>query len=77
MTMTVSKSEFRPRALEFFNQVQRTGQPLIITERGKPVLRVSPVVDDPERYLAPLRGSVLSYDAPMEPVAEAEWEAMR
>ena len=45
MTMvmqTVSKSQFKARALEFFREVERTGQDLVITDRGKPVLKLTP-----------------------------------
>src|SRR6185503_517101 len=39
---TVSKSGFKARALEFFRQVEKSRQPVIITDRGKPVLKVVP-----------------------------------
>ena len=77
MTQSVSKSRFKPRALEFFRQVQETGEELVITERGKPVLKIVPYRFDPEVALVALRGSVLRYDDPTEPVAEEEWEALK
>ncbi len=77
MTRMVSKSRFKPKALEYFRSVQQTGQPLVITEHGKPVLKIvsyTAPLDDP---LAALRGSVLRYDEPEEPVDTEEWEALR
>ncbi len=68
METTVSKSQFKPRALEYFRQVQRTGRDLIITEHGKPVLKIVPYSLDPAEALRSLRGSVLRYDDPTEPV---------
>ena len=39
MPTTVSKSRFKAKALELFRQVERTGKPIIITDRGTPVLK--------------------------------------
>ncbi len=73
----VSKSRFKAKALEYFRWVEETGQPLIITDRGRPVLRVTPYRDDLTRSLALLRGSVIRYEDPTEPVAPREWEALK
>lgn len=74
---TVSKSQFKPRALEYFREVQRTGRELVITEHGKPVVKIVPYRYDPEEALAVLRGSVVRYEDPTAPVAEDEWEALQ
>lgn len=73
----VSKSEFKARALEYFRRVEKTGEPLVITDRGRPVLKIIPYLEDPEAALRALRGSVLAYDRPFEPVDLEEWEALR
>ena len=74
---TVSKSRFKSRALEYFRQIEKSGKPLIITDRGKPVLRVAPFSEDPEETLRELRNSVLEYKNPTEPVGESDWETLR
>lgn len=74
---TVSKSQFKPRSLEYFRGVEKTGEELVITDRGKPVLKVVPYVADQEACFVGLRKSVLRYDDPLEPVAVAEWEALK
>lgn len=74
MEGSVSKSKFKPRALEYFRQVEHTGRPLLITDHGRPVLKVVPYEESTEEVLRRLRGSVLRYDDPTEPVG-AEWEA--
>ena len=76
MTQTVSKSRFKARALELFRQVERTGGELIITDRGRPVLKVVPYAAEPARLLSELRESVVRYDDPEEPVAPEAWEAL-
>jgi len=75
MSTTVSKSRFKARALELFRQVERTGQPIIITDRGTPVLKVTPYREDPEAAVRLLRESVIKYDAPTKPVGEDDWES--
>ncbi|PYR98748.1 MAG: hypothetical protein DMG16_20150 [Acidobacteria bacterium] len=39
---TISKSRFKSHALEYFQQVEQSRKRLIITHRGKPVLKVVP-----------------------------------
>ncbi len=73
----VSKSQFKPHALELFRRVQKTQKALIITERGKPVLKIVPFREDPQEGLRALRGSVLKYDRPTDPVALEDWESLR
>ncbi len=74
----ISKSRFKPRALEYFRMVQETRQELIITERGHPVVKVVPYSEhDPLAALKELRGSVLEFRDPLEPVGEDDWEALK
>lgn len=72
---TVSKSRFKAHALELFRQVERTGKPIIITDRGTPVLTLAPYKPDPEASLRLLRESVVKYHAPTKPVDEEDWES--
>jgi len=73
----VSKSRFKPKALEYFRQVQKSGKPLVITDRGKPVLKIVPYSEDPQEALKTLRNTVVKYDDPMEPVGVDDWEALQ
>ena len=74
MPTSVSKSRFKSRALELLRQVERTGRPIIITDRGTPVLKVMPYREDPNAALSVLRGSVVNYEGPTMPVGE-DWGA--
>ncbi|MDA0311973.1 MAG: type II toxin-antitoxin system prevent-host-death family antitoxin [Gemmatimonadetes bacterium] len=76
MIDTVSKTRFKARALEYFREVERTGLELIITDRGRPVVKLVPFVVEPGRALLALRESVVRYDAPTEPVEEEAWESL-
>ena len=77
MPETVSKSRFKPQALKYFREIQEKGQDLIITDHGKPVLKISPLLNKPQTVLAELRNSVLRYDDPMEPVALDDWDVLK
>ncbi len=74
----VSKSHFKAHALELFRQVEASGHPLVVTDHGRPTVEVRPYrpavpTADP---LEQLRGSVLRFDEPFEPVGENDWEAL-
>ena len=73
----VSKSRFKSKALEYFRQVEKSGKPLIITDRGKPVLKVAPFSEDPEEALKELRNSVVKFKYPTRPVGDSDWEDLR
>ncbi len=77
MSRMVSKSQFKPKALNYFRQVEQSGKEIVITDRGKPVLKLVPYTEKPEAWLKPLRGSVRKYLKPTEPVTAEEWEALR
>ena len=74
---TISKSQFKSRALEYFRQVEQSRKPLIITDRGKPVLKVVPFSEGSEEILKELRNSVITYEDPTKPVGESDWGALR
>lgn len=76
MPKTVSKSQFTSRALAYLREVEVTGEALILTNRGRPVLRVKPY-SPAEQGLAALRGCVIRYDDATEPVVVDGWEVGR
>ncbi len=77
MEHIVSKSQFKPRSLEYFRLIEESGETMIITDRGKPVLKVMPYTDNSEDRLKVLRNSVLQYDDPTQPVALEDWKALQ
>lgn len=76
MSRQVSKSQFKPKSLEYFRRIEQTGEELVITDHGRPVLKVVPYVDDPETAFRGLRHTVLKFDNPLEPVGVEDWEAL-
>ena len=41
--MVISKGKLKAKMLEYFREVERTGEPLIVTDYGRKVLEVRPV----------------------------------
>jgi antitoxin (DNA-binding transcriptional repressor) of toxin-antitoxin stability system len=74
---SVSKSQFKAKALELFRQVEASGEPLVVTDHGQPRLEVRPYRASTRTPLELLRGSVLRYEAPTAPVADDEWSALQ
>lgn len=59
----VSKTKFKAQALQYFRQVERTGQEVVITDRGRPVLRLVPYeTRSSEDVLESLRGTRKTID---------------
>ena len=77
MEELISKSKFKPNALKYFREVQQKGKTLIITDRGKPVVKIIPYSEDPSEALKALRNTVIKYEAPTAPVGLNDWEALK
>jgi len=75
----VSKSQFKAHALELFRAIEASGESLVVTDHGRPALEVRPYRPLESRTADPLellRGSVLHYGKPLDPIAEGDWEAL-
>jgi antitoxin (DNA-binding transcriptional repressor) of toxin-antitoxin stability system len=77
MYTQVSKSQFKAKALEFFRQVEASGESVVVTDHGQPKLEVRPYKPSTRNPLDILRGSVLRYDNPTAPVSDEDWEALQ
>jgi len=81
---TVSKSRLKARMLEYFREIEATGEPLIVTDRGREALEIRPVnggQPDAE-ILAELRalakpGGDIDEGEALEPLPSDLWEAQR
>ncbi len=70
---TVSAAVFKARCLALMDEVNATGETLVVTKRGRPVARI---VGGEERPQRPLRGSVRCKGDIVGPVDEP-WDSDR
>jgi antitoxin (DNA-binding transcriptional repressor) of toxin-antitoxin stability system len=76
MEHIISNSQFKPRALQYFREIEKTGKTLVISDRGKPVLKIVPYAEDSEEVLKALCNTVIKYEDPTEPVGLEDWETL-
>ncbi len=72
----IPAGEFKAKCLKLMDEVQQTGQEVIITKRGKPVARLVPVAGKPPSLFGCMKGSIEILGDIIEPV-DVEWEAMK
>jgi antitoxin (DNA-binding transcriptional repressor) of toxin-antitoxin stability system len=77
MEIIVPKAKLKPQILRHFRDVERTGRGIIVTDHGRPVLKIVPYTADPLEALSRLRGTVLKFSRPTDPIGEDEWNALR
>ncbi len=85
MTISVSRREFERRTAEILDAARASGDLIAVTDDGQTVFEVKPSAvrrSEEERQrdavvLERLRGSVLRYDDPFEPVGVDDWEALK
>ena len=70
----ISKTEFKAHALEVLRDIEQSGKPRIITDRGKPTLEIRKLRQQKAAPLEVLKGTVVKYAAATEPVADDDWE---
>ena len=71
----VSKSEFKAKALEYFRAVEASGHAVIVTDNGQPKIEIRRYQADERSPPERLRGSIMEFKDPTQPVAEDAWEA--
>ena len=80
MAKSIAASEFQAKCLRIINVMGEDGEPVTITNRGRPVAVLSPVRPEGEdrSIIGAMKGSVLSYDDPFLPALHpADWNAAR
>lgn len=78
MTMTIatiSKGKLKARMLEIFREVEESGQELIVTDNGKPVLKIVPIMQKKtvDEVFGDLFGKVIIHEDLNTPTID-EWE---
>lgn len=73
---TIGATQFKARCLELMDQVAATGNPVVITKRGRPVARLVPVDRRPRSIVGALKGRAVILGDITSPVS-VKWEASR
>ncbi|HEV2748451.1 MAG TPA: type II toxin-antitoxin system prevent-host-death family antitoxin [Allosphingosinicella sp.] len=79
MGRMIGAAEFKAKCLRIIDEVERSGESVTITKRGRPMVEVKPV-ENKERHsiIGAMKGSVLRYDRPFDPAIDPqEWHANR
>jgi prevent-host-death family protein len=74
MSCTVSKSGFMGNSSQYLRIVEETGTELIVTDHGRPVIRITAYLALPSRIS--LGGSALRYERPVDPVGDVFRDAV-
>jgi prevent-host-death family protein len=70
----VGAAEFKARCLELTDRVRETGAEYVITKHGKPVAKLVPYrAERPAGLFGALKGTVLRYERPLDPI-DGDWD---
>ena len=62
-------AEFKARCLELMDRVRESRVEYVVTKHGKPVARLVPYTEhEKTTFFGSLKGSVLKYDRPFDPI---------
>ena len=75
--LTLSKSRLKANMLSIFREIERTGEEVVVTDRGIPVIKIQRLEDKRplDEVFADVRGKVVFHEDPDEPTTD-EWEAV-
>jgi prevent-host-death family protein len=73
---TVSAAEFKAKCLRLMDEVERSGEAITVTKRGRPVAQLAPVPRDPEAIFGFLKGR-MKIVGDIEGPLDEDWEALR
>ena len=80
MGKTIAAAAFQAKCLRIINEMGEDGEPVTITNRGRPVAVLSPArpAREDRSIIGAMQGSVLAYDDPFMPATDpADWNAVR
>lgn len=66
---TVGSADFKAKCLEYIDHVKESRAEYVVTRHGKPVAKLVPIAEEkPASIIGCMRGTVLKYDRPFDPV---------
>ena len=76
MARTIAVGEFKAKCLRIIDQVNETGDPLVITKRGKPVAELRAVRPSSRSAFGFMKGQIRIKGDIISPL-DLEWDALR
>ena len=73
---TITASDFKARCLALMDEVERTGEPLVITKRGREVSKLVAIQKRPASIFGALKGRITILGDIVSPTGD-EWDAER
>jgi prevent-host-death family protein len=75
---TMAAGEFKAKCLRVMDQVRSTGNPVVITKRGKPIAKLVPAEEFRTTAFDSLKGKIEILGDIVAPVVPLEdWEALK
>ena len=74
MSIEISKSKFKAKALEIMKNIEETGEEVVITSYGKKMLLIKRYTDESVNPLLSLKDTIISFNEPFTPIDENDWE---
>ena len=73
---TISAAEFKAKCLELMDSVAATGASIVVTKRGRPVARLSPVRPQRKSGFGSMKGRIKIVGDVVSPI-DVDWNADR
>ena len=74
---TMVISDFKARCIAVLREAQRSGEPLLVTRRGRPLARIEPIPEEvSERRLGLYRGRMRLLGDVVQSSSEDDWDML-
>ena len=70
----IAAGQFKNQCLALMDKVQQTGEPLVVTKRGKPVVKIVPVARDEDDFFDSMKGRAIVTGDIIDTVPIEDWE---
>ncbi|MFZ0311292.1 MAG: type II toxin-antitoxin system Phd/YefM family antitoxin [Candidatus Korobacteraceae bacterium] len=70
----IAAGQFKNQCLALMDEVQQTGEPLVVTKRGKPVVKLVPIIRDDDNFFDSMKGRVTVTGDIINTVPLEDWE---
>jgi prevent-host-death family protein len=70
----IAAGQFKNQCLALMDEVQQTGEPLVVTKRGKPVVKLVPIIRDDDNFFDSMKGRVTITGDIIDTVPLEDWE---